>query len=86
MSEANSLPASRIYCAIVSPDRVRRTPGRDGIKLKGKVVRVPRDIGQDLDILIETWELACESSSPRYHFCKQFLSELKELLPLQNDV
>lgn len=86
MSEEKSLPPSRIYLAITSPDRVRRTPGRDGVALKGKVMRVPRDIGEDLDVLIATWEEACNSSSPRYHFCKQFLNELKELLPLPNQV
>lgn len=86
MSEAKQLPPSRIYWAITNPNRVRRTPGRDGIQLKGKVLRVPRDIGQDLDVLIETWEMACQSDSPRYHFAKQFLTELRELLPLKNEV
>lgn len=86
MSEEKSLRSSRIYWSIVNPDRVRRTPGRDGIALKGKVMRVPRDVGEELDNLIANWEQACLSKSPRYHFALTLLEELKELFPLPKEV
>ena len=75
------LKPSRIYWAIVNPDRVRRTPGRDGVALKAKPIRVPRDIGQELDLLIQNWKEQCDTTSPRYHFAKILLSELEQLFP-----
>lgn len=82
MSNTPKLSRSRIYWSIVNPDRVRRTPGRDGVALKGKVMRVPADVGQELDNLIAVWEDACDTTSPRYHFCRVLLDELKELFPV----
>jgi hypothetical protein len=78
-----SIPSlSRVHWAVINPDRVRPLP-QASTGVKSKVVRLPPDICQQLDILIENWRIACnETSSPRYHFAEILLQELESIFPL----
>jgi hypothetical protein len=73
---------SRVYYSIIDPDRCRRSRSAAGVRSSSPVHRVPIDIASELDSFIEYWEMACSrSDSPRYHFAKEMLSELKTIFP-----
>lgn len=59
-----------------------RARGGRGHRTATFVKRVPNDFLSELDNLISIYQNQCDTSdSPRYHFLRQFLSEIDDLLP-----
>lgn len=59
--------------------------GGSGSKRRTRVMRVPLDTCEELNVLIDSWRIKVKSTSPRYDQARILLAELEDIIKHGSD-